>query len=57
MEKEFTVCMDVLKLGLGFVLMQGGIVITYASINLKKHEEIYSTHDLDLAVVILALNI
>ena len=46
MEKEFTVCMDASKQGLGSVLMQDGGVIAYASMKLKKHEEIYVTHDL-----------
>jgi hypothetical protein len=32
-------------------------VIAYASRKLKKHEEIYATHDLELAVVMLALKI
>jgi hypothetical protein len=48
MEKDFTVCTDALKQGLGAVLMQDGGVIAYASRKLKKHEEIYTTHDLEL---------
>jgi hypothetical protein len=32
-------------------------VITYASRKLKKHEELYATHDLELAAVMLALKI
>jgi hypothetical protein len=39
MEKDFTVCMDASKQGLGVVLMQDGGVIAYAS-RLKKHEEL-----------------
>jgi hypothetical protein len=39
------------------MLMQYGGVIVYASRNLKQHEELYATHDLELAVVMLALNI
>jgi hypothetical protein len=57
MEKDFTVCMDALKQGLGVVLMQDGGVISYASRKLKKHEELYVTHDLELEVVMLALKI
>ena len=57
MEKEFMVCTDVLKQGLGVVLMQDGGVIAYASRKLKKHEELYATHDLELAAVMLALKL
>jgi hypothetical protein len=32
-------------------------VIAYASRKLKKHEEIYTTHDLELVVVMLALKL
>jgi hypothetical protein len=56
-EKNFTVCTDALKQGLGVVLMQDGGVIAYASTKLKKHEEIYVTHDLELAAIMLALKI
>ena len=55
MEKEFTVYTDASKQGLGGVLMQDGGVIDYASRKLKKHEELYTTHDLELAAVMLAL--
>jgi hypothetical protein len=37
--------------------MQDGGVIAYASRNLKKHEELYVNHDLELAIVMLALKI
>jgi hypothetical protein len=57
MEKDFTVCMDTSKQGLGAVLMQDGGVIAYVSRKLKKHEELYATHDLELAVVMLALKL
>ena len=57
MEKDFTVCMDASKQGLGVVLMQDGGVIAYASRKLKKHEELYATHDLELATIILALKL
>ena len=42
---------------LGFVLMQHGKVIAYASRQLRKHEKNYPTHDLELAVVVHALKI
>jgi hypothetical protein len=57
MEKDFTVCTDASKKGLGVMLMQDGVVIVYASRKLKQHEEIYATNDLDLANVMLALKI
>jgi hypothetical protein len=57
MEKDFTVCTDASKQGLGAVLMQARGVIAYASRKLKKHEDLYATHDLDLEVVMLALKI
>ena len=43
--------------GLGCVLMQRGRVIAYASRQLKKHEEDYPTHDLELAAVVFALKL
>nr|GFA99576.1 putative reverse transcriptase domain-containing protein [Tanacetum cinerariifolium] len=42
---------DALKKGLGYVLMQHGKVIAYASRQLKPYEENYPTHDLELAAV------
>jgi hypothetical protein len=57
MEKEFAVCTDALKQGLGAVLMQDGGVIDYASRKLKKHEELYTTNDLELAAVMLAMKL
>ncbi|KAA3484218.1 reverse transcriptase [Gossypium australe] len=43
--------------GLGYVLMQEGKVIAYASIQLKPHEKNYPTHDLELAAIVFALTI
>jgi hypothetical protein len=57
MENDFMVYTDALKQGLGAVLMQDGGVIAYASKKLKKHEELYATHDLELAAVMLALKL
>ena len=42
---------------LGCVLIQNGRVIAYASRQLKKHEQNYPTHDLELAAVVFALKI
>ena len=53
----FVVYCDAYQVGLGFVLMQQGKVIAYASRQLKVHEKNYPTHDLDLAVVVFALKI
>ena len=43
--------------GLGAVLMQDGRVVAYASRQLKKHEQNYPVHDLELAAVVMALKI
>jgi hypothetical protein len=57
MEKPFSIYCDVSGQGLGCVLMQDGHVVAYASWQLRKHEAHYPTHDLELAVVVHALNI
>ena len=54
---SYVVYNDVSKQGLWCVLMQDGRVIAYASRQLKKHEQNYPTHDLELAAVVFALNI
>ena len=54
---EFVVYSDASRQGLGCVLMQNDRVIEYASRQLKKHEENYSTHDLELAAVVFVLKI
>ena len=41
--------------GLGCVLMQNDRVIAYASRQLKKHEQNYPTHNLELAAVVFAM--
>jgi hypothetical protein len=53
----FDVYCDASHLGFGYVLMQEGKVIAYASRQLRKHEKSYPTHDLELAVVVHALKI
>ena len=57
MEKDITVCTDSSKKGLGAVLMEDGRVIASASRKLNKHEDLYTTHDLELVVVMLALKL
>ena len=54
---EFMVYSDASRQGLGCVLMQNDGVIAYASRQLKKHEENYPTHDLELAAVVFALKL
>jgi hypothetical protein len=56
-EKSFDVYYDASSIGIGCVLMQEGRVIACASRQLKRHEEHYPTHDLELAVVVHALKI
>eukprot|EP00253_Pinus_taeda_P007271 PITA_07271 len=53
--KDYVVCTDASKEGLGGVLMQEGRVIAYESRKLKDHEQKYSAYDLELAAVIHAL--
>ena len=53
----YTVYCDASRQGLGCVLMQHENVIAYASRQLKKHEQNYPTHDLELAAVVFALRI
>ncbi|GJU75550.1 putative reverse transcriptase domain-containing protein [Tanacetum coccineum] len=55
--EDFVVYYDVSGLRLGFVLMQRGKVIAYASRQLKIHEKNYTTYDLELGAVVFALKI
>jgi hypothetical protein len=48
---------DASRRGLGCMLMQDGQVVSYASRQLRKHEENNPTHDLALAAVVHALKI
>ncbi|GKE84663.1 putative reverse transcriptase domain-containing protein, partial [Tanacetum coccineum] len=54
---DFVVYCDASKQGFGYVLMQQGKVIAYASRQLKIHENNYTTHDLELGAVVFALKI
>ena len=53
--KDFLVCTDACKEGLGGVLTQENCVIAYESRKLKQHEKNYATHDLELEAIIHAL--
>ncbi|XP_040998220.1 uncharacterized mitochondrial protein AtMg00860-like [Juglans microcarpa x Juglans regia] len=53
----FVVYSDASRFGLGFVLMQHGKVIAYASRQLKAYKQNYPTHDLELAAVFFTLKI
>nr|GEX93856.1 putative reverse transcriptase domain-containing protein [Tanacetum cinerariifolium] len=55
--KDFMVYCDASLKGYGAVLMQREKVIAYASRQLKVHEENYTTHDLELGAVVLALRL
>nr|GFD10889.1 putative reverse transcriptase domain-containing protein [Tanacetum cinerariifolium] len=53
--ENFMVYCDASHKGLGTVLMQREKVIAYASRQLKIHKKNYTTHDLELGVVVFAL--
>ncbi|GKC41499.1 putative reverse transcriptase domain-containing protein [Tanacetum coccineum] len=53
--ENFVVYCDASHKGLGVVLMQKEKVIAYASRQLKIHKKNYTTHDLELGVVVFAL--
>ena len=55
--RNYTVYNDASRIGLGYVLMQDGKVVAYASRQLKPHEQNYPTHDLELAAIVFALKI
>ncbi|GJS28932.1 reverse transcriptase domain-containing protein [Tanacetum coccineum] len=55
--EDFVVYCDASRIRLGYVLMQRGKVITYASRQLKMHENSYMTNDLELGAVMFALKI
>ncbi|KAK8694978.1 hypothetical protein V6N13_072521 [Hibiscus sabdariffa] len=55
--KEVVMYSDASYVGLGWVLMQEGRVVAYASGQLKTHEKNYPTHDIELAAVVFVLKI
>src|ERR1051325_3237616 len=55
--KSFVVYCDASLMGLDGVLMQDKQVVAYASRQLKVHERNYSTHDLELAIVVFVLKL
>ncbi|WMV09483.1 hypothetical protein MTR67_002868 [Solanum verrucosum] len=54
---SFVIYCDASQIGLGYVLMQHGNVIAYASIQLKVYKNNYLTHDFELAAVVFSLKI
>jgi hypothetical protein len=56
-EKPFDVYCDASGTGIGGVLMQDGRAISYALRQLRRHEEHYPTHDLELLAVVHALKV
>nr|GFC63437.1 hypothetical protein [Tanacetum cinerariifolium] len=55
--EDFVVYCDASLKGFRDVLMQREKVIVYASRQLKKHKENYTTHDLELGAVVFALRL
>ena len=55
--EKYTFYCDASRNGLGCVLMQKGRVVAYASRQLKKHEQNYPTHDLELAAMVFSLKL
>ncbi|GJW76033.1 putative reverse transcriptase domain-containing protein [Tanacetum coccineum] len=55
--EDFVVYCDASLKGFGAVLMQREKVIAYASRQLRKNEENYTTHDLELGAVVFALRL
>jgi hypothetical protein len=56
-EKPFDVYCDASSTRIGGVLIQEGRAIAYASRQLRRHEEHYPTHDLELLAVVHALKV
>jgi hypothetical protein len=53
--KDYVVCTDACKEGLGGVLSQEGFVVCYESRKLKEHEKNYATHDLSWQQIVHTL--
>ena len=54
--KDFFICTDACKKGLGQVLIQKYYLVGYESRKLKERKRNYTTHDLELASIIHVLN-
>jgi hypothetical protein len=52
MDKDFFVCRNTSKEGLGGLFMQYGQVIPYISRKLRRHEDNYATHNLELLTIV-----
>jgi hypothetical protein len=57
LSKRFDIYCDASRRGIRCVLIQDGQVVSYASHQLRKHEENYPTHDLELVAAVHALKI
>jgi hypothetical protein len=57
MDADFLVCIDTSKEGLGGVLMKDERVIAYILRKLRRHEENYMMHDLELLAIVYALKV
>jgi ribonuclease HI len=57
LSKKLDIYCDASRQGHGCILMQDDQVVSYASRQLRKYEENYPTHDLELAAVVHALKI
>ena len=55
--QRYIVYCDASKEGVECVLMQSGRVVDYGSQQLKNYEQIYPTHDMELAAIIFALKV
>ena len=57
LSREYTMYNDASRIGLGSVLMEDEKVVAYSSRQMKLSKHNYSTHDLELAMVVFALKI
>ena len=53
----FVIYSNASKIGVKSILMHNGKVIAYTSRELKEHEKNYLTNDLELAAIVIALDI
>ena len=56
-KKVFELCTNAYKEGVGALLSQDGKVVAYDTRKLKDHEQRYSMYDLELTMVVHALNV